>query len=220
MSFGTLPPVEHSNAWTTVSVEPVNIPGQPADASQSLQYWTTSIDAVTLGDQRLNISHQGVIDIGHPYFVVPQPLSDSLAAQFDPPGAFYPDGSLGPLYAVECDATPPSNVSIEIGGTSFPIDSEDMIYRDFDDSCYSIFAPAVPSEGIVLFILPSHFLRNVVAVFDFGNDEMRFAGRIRNGSETSDHLSLAQEENGGSSVLFGPGGLALMSPLLTVVLLL
>lgn len=219
MSFGTLPPVEHSNEWTTVPVEPMDLPGQPTSGSQPLQYWTMSIDAVTFGDQRFNSSYQGVIDTGNFYSIVPAELGESVAAQFDPPGVFYPDGSLGPLYAVECDAIPPSNVSIEIGGTSFPIDSQDMIYRDFDGSCYSAFAPALPSEGVVFFFLSSHFLRNVVAVFDFANNEIRFAGRVRNGSETPDSPPPVQEENGGSSALSGLGGMVLMLPLLTAALL-
>lgn len=101
--------------------------------------------------------YQAVLDTGNFYFIVPEDLAEQVAAAFTPPGTYQPDGSLGPVYSVACDATAPSNVSITIGGKAFPIDSEDLTYRDFDGLCFSTFAPTEPLEGVELLFLGSHF---------------------------------------------------------------
>jgi hypothetical protein len=43
-----------------------------------------------------------------------------------------------------------------------------MIWRDFGGQCYSSVGTLLPSFGISLYFLGDSFLKNVVAVFDFG----------------------------------------------------
>ena len=84
----------------------------------------------------------------------------------------------------------------------FSIDSSDLIYRDWSGKCFSTVAPTVPLNGIELFFLGDFFLRNVVAVFDFGANEMRFAARTNDSSSSRPH-SKAPYANSAASFLPG-----------------
>jgi aspergillopepsin I len=81
-------------------------------------------------------------------------------------------------YVVDCNATAPVH-GVTIGGSTFYINSTDMILPSGTDNsgtrtCISgINAGGDVSQGI--FVLGGTFLRNVVAVFDVGAAEMRFA---------------------------------------------
>jgi hypothetical protein len=63
----------------------------------------------------------------------------------------------------------------------------------------------VPTAGISLAFLGDAFLKNVVAVFDFGKNEMRFAARNDSGTPTSNNPSAT---NAGNNCVGGLGGLA------------
>ena len=73
---------------------------------------------------------------------------------------------------VECNATAPT-WGLTIGGQTFNINPTDMIVDTLNDECVSGVQDA--SEGFS--ILGDAFLKNVLAVFDVGNAEMRFAQR-------------------------------------------
>ena len=68
----------------------------------------------------------------------------------------------------------------------FEIDSQDLIWRDFDGTCYSTVSATIPESGIVLNFFGDFFLRYVITVYDYGKDEMRFAQRLdgKNGTKT------------------------------------
>ena len=56
-----------------------------------------------------------------------------------------------------------------------------------DNTSISTIGAAVPTAGISLALLGDAFLKNVVAVFDFGKNEMRFAARNDSGKATSNN---------------------------------
>lgn len=94
---------------------------------------------------------------------------------FNPPAVKQDDGS----YTVNCDATPPAH-AITINGTSFEINPLDMIsvYGQDDDGnnlCQTQFFAGGADPREQTYILGDTFLQNVVAVFDVGAAEMRFA---------------------------------------------
>lgn len=70
-----------------------------------------------------------------------------------------------------------------IDNQTFFLDGRDLIYQTAAPSteealCVSSLVSsdlASPAEGVVLNIIGAPFMKNVVSVFDFGVDEMRFA---------------------------------------------
>lgn len=81
-------------------------------------------------------------------------------------------------YVVDCNAKPPVH-GVTIGGSTFYINPMDMILPGrTDDSGKKICISGINAGGDVgkgIFVLGGTFLRNVVAVFDVGAAEMRFA---------------------------------------------
>ena len=132
--------------------------------------------------------------------VFPEPLATKINAQFDPPaGAF--DKASG-YYPVNCDATPPSNLGVRINGKMLSVDSKDMIWRDFSGKCYSSVGTLLPGElGISLYFLGDVFLKSVVAVFDFGKNEMRFAPRLESNATSTVPVSTGGAPSSGVSIL-------------------
>ena len=57
------------------------------------------------------------------------------------------------------------------------LDAADMKWRDEAGSCFSSIAPAQTVGGVSLMFLGASFMKNVVAVFDLGQNQMRFAAR-------------------------------------------
>ena len=172
------------------------IPLELTGGVETLTYWTVTVDSVSFADSVDDTPWQAVVDSGNHFFVVPESLAESINAAFDPPAVLEPEGELGPVYTVACDATPPANVSIELGGRRFNISGVDMIYQDFDGNCFSTLSPSAAEEGgIELLFLGAYFLKNVVAVFDYGNLEMRFADRL---DGSSNHSSSTNVSSSGS----------------------
>lgn len=75
-------------------------------------------------------------------------------------------------YLVDCSAKPPV-FGVQIAPETFFIDGADLILDGGDGTCIS----GVNDAGESLSILGDVFLKNVLAVFDVGASEMRFAAR-------------------------------------------
>lgn len=73
---------------------------------------------------------------------------------------------------MDCSATTP-DFGIRIDSQTFYINAEDLIMQNPDGTCVS----GVNDAGESLAILGDVFLKNVLAVFDIGASEMRFAAR-------------------------------------------
>ncbi|KAI0815485.1 acid protease [Xylaria sp. FL0064] len=121
-------------------------------------------------------SFQAVVDSGKFFNQLPQKIADEVNAAFVPPATY---DAVTDIYIVACDAIPPS-FGITIAGTTF-------------------FHTA---EGITLNFLGGVWLQNVVAVFDFGKDEMRFAqragrGAVSNGTTNSTTLVPSMASSAG-----------------------
>ena len=77
-----------------------------------------------------------------------------------------------------CNATAPDNISIQIGGTEFPINTLDL-FTPYDVDGQICISPFIPSGSLTsdVYILGDIFMVNVVSVFDVGAAQMRFAER-------------------------------------------
>ncbi len=112
---------------------------------------------------------QVIIDSGTTLIYLPTEISDAVNALFDPPAVFDSDQE---AYAVDCSAQAPE-FGVKIGSQTFFVNAIDMIIANDDGTCTS----GVDNAGNGLPVLGDVFLRNVLAVFDIGASEMRFAGR-------------------------------------------
>jgi len=110
---------------------------------------------------------QVIIDSGTSLIYLPTEVANAVNALFSPPAFF----NLG-VYSVDCNATAPE-FGVRIGSQTFFINAEDLILHNADGTCIS----GVDDAGDSPAILGDVFLKNVLAVFDLGASEMRFAAR-------------------------------------------
>ena len=129
---------------------------------------------------------QAVVDTGNWQNLFPQEIASQISAVFDPPAVFDPDQG---QYSVACNATPPIHIRVLIGGKMFSLNSIDVIWRDWTGACYLSVNAVESSGGIALMFLGDAFLKNVVAGFDVGHDEMRFASRLESDEGNSSSAS-------------------------------
>ena len=102
-------------------------------------------------------------------------MAAAVNSLFQPPGIFSTDAQ---AWYVNCTAIPP-DFAVVIGGRSFPINPADMILPAADSAVAGL-CPSAITDGDVpglegLYNMGTPFLKNVVAVFDVGATEMRFA---------------------------------------------
>ena len=94
---------------------------------------------------------------------------------FDPPATLLP--STGLFYA-PCNATVPS-FSLQIGDKVFYMSPDDLLRQSTtrEYQGHTMCRVGVTDSYDGPYVLGVTFLSNVVAVFDIGNSEMRFASR-------------------------------------------
>lgn len=189
LGLGELPPVAHSDDWAKVPVEITKaIPdsyypdGKPVRA-----YWTVTVDIVTWGPAKgsspspLSIANtttnltafQAVVDSGNPLNLFPEEIARSINNAFEPPAVY--DEEIQ-SFVVDCDARPPA-YGVTIGDKTFWHDQRDMVIQAGDGVCITGISATTEALGIAVNFLGDTFLKNVVSVFDVGQDEMRFAAR-------------------------------------------
>lgn len=186
LGLGELPPVSYDDHWAVAPVEVTEaIPLELTAGVREITFWTLTVEGVSWGpagdalDDDAGVSRnatafQAVVDSGNPMNMFPPELASKINAAFDPAGKFDEETQ---TYVVECDARPP-RVGVTIDGRTFWHRGEDLVIRQADGSCYSSLTPTGEGDGIQLNFLGDAFLKNVVAVFDFGKDEMRYAARL------------------------------------------
>ncbi|KAJ5653622.1 hypothetical protein N7490_000625 [Penicillium lividum] len=187
LTLGGLPPVNHSSQFSTVPVEITeNIPLWFTSGERVRSYWSTTVMNITYGSSLNNLttnstSFQAFIDSGNYISYLPSAVVGPINALFSPPATY--DSDLG-LYVVDCSAKAPE-FGLSLGDQTFYHDGSDLIYQTSEGVCVSSLASSseVSLGDISLNIIGVPFLKNVVAVFDFGRNEMRFAKKL--GSQNS-----------------------------------
>lgn len=107
---------------------------------------------------------QFIVDSGTTRNCLPADDADAFNSLFNPPAQFDEQQQ---TYYVDCSAVAPSLV-YSIGGQAFSVHPFDLILSTGAGTCFSGVSRCGAS-----FILGDVFLRNVLAVFDWGNSEMR-----------------------------------------------
>lgn len=190
LAIGGLPPVRHSPVFSSapfllMTVDPY---GNPYSVPQ-YQFYTITVRGFTYeGSTETNWTrptdfpiplpppndpshHSVIIDSGTTLINLPTGIADAVNALFDPPAVY--DAGQG-VYVVDCAAKAPE-FGAEIGDQTFFIKGEDMKIPvpGTDEFCVS----GISDAGSGMSVLGTVFLRNVLAVFDIGASEMRFAAR-------------------------------------------
>ncbi|RHZ53927.1 pepsin-like aspartic protease [Aspergillus thermomutatus] len=174
LTLGGLPPIDIKGNFSTTPILITNIKGYP----KTYDFYTVNIEGAIVGNRSLpeaggNIQY--LVDSGTTLNYYPNSIADAINAAFSPSAVY--DNNEG-AYVVDCNAKPPVH-GVTIGGSTFYINPMDMILPGGTDNkgnkiCISgINAGGDAGQGI--FVLGGTFLRNVVAVFDVGAAEMRFA---------------------------------------------
>ncbi|KAF2124248.1 acid protease [Dothidotthia symphoricarpi CBS 119687] len=186
LGLGELPPVAHSDDWATKPIEVTkDLPDELTGGEREITLMTLTIDGVTWNSASSNSSitnstkFQAVVDTGNHMNLLPAAIAEAINGAFNPVGVF--DEESG-VYVVDCDAKTPELGIILDGHTFWHQRPEDLIYHDASGFCYSSVASTGVGDGLALNFLGDAFLRNVVSVFDFGKEEMRFAARINDNS--------------------------------------
>jgi len=154
----------YRNATSSGSGNWTLTPGGPAN-------YTSSSDAQA-PEEILTTNYPTIVDSGTSLVFLPQAQVLYVNAAFDPPAT----QDLESGYSViPCNATAPE-FGVIIAGKNFYINSEDMIL-DLglgNGMC----ASGVQNGGGGVNILGDVFMRNVIAVFDVGAAQMRFAPHV------------------------------------------
>lgn len=183
--LGALPPVKHSSVFAKAPVEITDaIPLAFTNDIRQITEWTLGIEAVTWGVRNGSLRatnttrFQAVVDSGNYFNQIPQPMADEIHKAYNPPAVLDP---LTSMYVVDCDAVTPI-LGFTIAGQTFYHLPEDLILKTVDGRCVSTILPPAGGVGdLSLNFLGDVFMQNVVSVFDFGINEMRFAARADGG---------------------------------------
>lgn len=181
LGLGQLPPVAHSEIWAVKPIEVTEgLPDILTEGKREISLMTLTVDGITWIDPLTNssiknsTSFQAVVDTGNHLNLFPQAIADAINHAFRPPGVFDEESH---VYIVDCNATTPK-LGVTLDDVTFWHHSpDDLIFHDLAGFCYSSVAPTGEGDGLALNFLGDAFLRNVVSVFDFGKNEMRFSAR-------------------------------------------
>ncbi|KAE8382021.1 aspartic peptidase domain-containing protein [Aspergillus bertholletiae] len=182
LTLGDLPPVELKSDFSAVPVEIMkNIPPEFTSGKQQRAYWAFTVSGVRYGPtgeaedalETDNNPWQVFIDTGNDFSILPEAVVDPVNKQFSPPGVWNDEMK---VYVVNCDAKAPE-FGVTIGNQTFYHAAEDLIFDVGDGVCVSSLLPAekVGMKYVVVYVLGAPFYKNVVAVHDFGKNELRFA---------------------------------------------
>ena len=127
----------------------------------SLRY--SKADGVVIGD---STGVQYTIDNGNPSLTMPTAQADAVASMYEPPAT-----KSGTSYSVDCDAVAPY-LAFGIDGGLLTINPRDLIINN-GGSCST---PLIDG-GTGNMALGAPFLKNVLAVFDWGNQQLQFYSR-------------------------------------------
>ncbi|GAW10911.1 hypothetical protein ANO14919_002480 [Xylariales sp. No.14919] len=192
LGLGVLPGVKTSGPFVATPVEITD--GLPVELTGGkISEWTLTVEDVVWGAGNSSRSaqtdiapFQAVVDSGNFFNQLPQEIADQVNAAFKPPATY--NASTG-SYTVNCGAIPPS-FGVTIAGKTFSQSSDDMVFQLPNGNCVSTIKRSAAAEGIALNFLGAAWLQSVVAVFDFGKNEMRFAPRVPDGAASNRYTNV------------------------------
>ncbi|KAK3361421.1 aspartic peptidase domain-containing protein [Lasiosphaeria ovina] len=194
LALGGLPPVSYDAAtWARTPIKPVSAmidqwgidsPEQGlyiidaeayvygiANKTAGIANNTTAVGADGLSKNATQFPI--IVDVGSTLTVLPKKLCEDVYNAFSPPAEYL--HTTGLFYAL-CNATVPE-FGVQIGGQTFFVAAQDLLRQTARDPSGDYCRVGVTDDDSGPWVLGVTFLNNVVAVFDVGNREMRFAAR-------------------------------------------
>jgi aspergillopepsin I len=166
IAFGGLPPAGNVGAFAATALQEFN--GLAGSAFTGQSFYTITPDALVFPGATTRQTNQFIIDSGTTLNHLPTNTARAINSLFSPK-ATQTDG----VWVVACNARAPQ-FGVRIGGQNFMINPVDMIFKDETTGlCVSAIQDGGAAPGP--FVLGDQFLNNVVAVFDVGAAQMRFA---------------------------------------------
>ncbi|KAH8881338.1 acid protease [Thozetella sp. PMI_491] len=191
LALGELPPVAHSRKFAVAPVEITEaIPVVLTNNTRQITEWTLSVSQIVWGPQDKpgkfsnTTAFQAIVDTGSMFNNIPSEVFNEIVALVDPAPVL--DEGSG-AYRVSCNAKVPK-LGVTIGDQTFYHLDEDLILFNYlgDGGCVLALQPSVAATGLALNFIGDPLLKNVVSVFDFGKNEMRFAARKDGGGTSKD----------------------------------
>jgi hypothetical protein len=173
VALGGLPTIKFDHDFASTPIEIHSFGPRHPQESKNYTFYTIQPDGVVVGGQNLALNVPVIVDSGTTLVYLPQSLTKAINQAFDPPSV-----NVGGLWENYCNAKPPK-VSITIGGKNFAISASELLLKGSlgkDPQTGGCVCGIQASAGP--YILGDVFLKNVVAVFDIGESEMRFAPHV------------------------------------------
>jgi len=184
LAIGGIPNIKHDATFASTSI---NVVGVNTQTGQSIyEYYS-----ITVGGYAVSGSHytqfdvyqtrntlkrsvlangtDAIVDSGTSLLYVPTNVMSAVAAAYSPAASYSDDYG---VYTVNCNATAPL-FGVEVSRKIFYVNAADLILQYAEDVCVT----GVQDAGSGFSVLGDVFLRNVLAVFDVGAAQMRFAAR-------------------------------------------
>ncbi|KAI9663963.1 MAG: hypothetical protein M1821_007454 [Bathelium mastoideum] len=185
IAFGGLPNISFTQDFTSTPIDIVNLVDEPNDATQYSFYTIvpSGFSFEGAGDVRAHRTawHETfsnresqittIVDSGTTLVYLPDEIAEAVNALFEPSAVYLEDE--GAFFA-DCQATAPT-FGVNINGTTFNVNAADLLLQSEVDPETGLCLTGVQAGGEGPFILGDVFLQNVVAVYDVGAAEMRFA---------------------------------------------
>lgn len=184
LALGGIPNVPHSPYWANVPIQSVGV--FIGTTTPAYEFYEIKSDGFAVSANRnvqfnlypnnnpkkrslLNNGTTVIVDYGTSLVYAPNAVADAVAQAFQPPASYDADND---AYFVSCDANPPL-FGVSIRKKIFFVNGLDMIVPAAEGRCLS---GVQPNNG-GLTILGDVWMKNVLAVFDIGAEQMRFASR-------------------------------------------
>ncbi len=188
LAIGGLPPVRFSPTFASAPFQlvTVNELNHPGATKPQYQFYTIIINGITYQrSQEPSLIHPNsfdpptnksrisvLIDSGTSLIFLPTAFAIAVNALFDPPALYY--ANAGAFYT-NCSAKAPE-FGVQIGEQTFFLNAKDLIITA--GSAPGTLCPtSIGDAGYGSTVLGAPFFKNVLAVFDVGASEMRFAAR-------------------------------------------
>ncbi|EHK18009.1 uncharacterized protein TRIVIDRAFT_44621 [Trichoderma virens Gv29-8] len=180
-AIGGLPsvPIKPSFASTPILIADIANSGIPGTRT-NFTYYTIVVENYVIGDSKRDEERVpgaglfAIVDSGTFLTRLAPAVTKALYEKFDEKPVSPPDTQ--GAYLVSCNATAPE-FGIEIADQTFYMSPEDLILQDMrlDDMCL---LGVQPTTNNTPSIIGATWLHNVLAVFDVGASQMRFAPRL------------------------------------------
>jgi aspergillopepsin I len=185
LALGGLPgaPIKHAGEFARAPLRRLSVsarapPPRGEDGLEDYMFYVVAADGFSVGGQGVGPAGKTevIVDSGSPMTFLPKDVVKAIHAKWEPP--VKRDWLTG-QYLFTCNASRPPKIGVKFGGKTVHFDGPDLKVIGSGNLCVSGIQEAKGGKGGTTSILGGSFLKGVVAVFDVGAAEMRFADRIR-----------------------------------------